>query len=242
MRIICILHALYLERGASADFAAVLSSGEMPHLYHGEELWFEQDGEVRSLHQHRTDEQAPSMFDALLGMSSTTVVLAAQALIIWHDSFLLQARFGEAETSRLAFPPESHFIVTQPTPGALDFRITLPRHTPNLTRTYAEPGAPAELEDLARRTRLFLEKNEEWHTSDWTNTLEERTQWGSLALYIGQHIMVRRDMYRLLREDKGCQILADVLLRMCLTVGDKMQFFKWVCPSPYTSLKDAKDS
>ena len=199
----------------------------MPHLYHGEELWFEQDGEVRLLHQHRTNEQAPSMFDALLGMSSTTVVLAAQALIIWHDSFLLQARFGEAETSRLAFPPESHFIVTQPTPGALDFRITLPRHTPNLTRTYADPGAPAELEDLARRTRLFLEKNEEWHTSDWTNTLEERTQWGSLALYIGQHIMVRRDMYRLPREDKGCQILADVLLRMCLTVGDKMQFFKW---------------
>ena len=170
------------------------------------------------------------MFDALLGMSSTTVVLAAQALIIWQDSFHLQARFGEDETARLAFPPESHFVVTQPTPGALDFRITLPRHaqSPDMSRTYAVPGAPAELEDLARRTRHFLVRNEQWHTSDWTNTLEERTQWGSLALYIGQHIMVRRDMYRLPREDTGCQILADVLLRMCLTVGDKMQFFKWV--------------
>jgi hypothetical protein len=121
----------------------------------------------------------------------------------------------------------------------LDFRITLPRHTPNLTRTFAQSGAPPEIEDLARRTRQFLERNEQWHTSDWTNTLEERTQWGSLALYIGQHIMVRRDMYRLPREDKGCQILADVLLRMCLTVGDKMQYFKWVSPL-FTHLKDGR--
>lgn len=193
-----------------------------------------------------THDQTPSLYDALLGMSDQTVIIAAELCVIWSDTFLLDAQFGYETVRDLAFPPESHFTVVPPSaPGLFDVSIVLPRVTPtgmhmaNDAGTgagtgtgtgppLAVPGAPQALVDLARRTRQFLELGERWYASSWRAQLEERTKWGSLAIYLAIHVMIRRDVYKLPRSDPGCRTIADVLLRMCLSVGDKMQYFKWV--------------
>lgn len=167
-------------------------------------------------------------------MSDQTVIIAAELCTVWSETFLLDAQHGEETIRQLAFPPESHFIVVPPTaPGLFNVSFILPRVSPGGNHlTHGPPlaahGAPPDIVDLARRTRGVLDMMERWYSSSWKTQLEERTKWGSLAIYLAIHIMVRRDMYKLPREDMGCRIIADVLLRMCLAVGDKMQYFKWV--------------
>ncbi|WWC62352.1 uncharacterized protein I303_104948 [Kwoniella dejecticola CBS 10117] len=78
-----------------------------------------------------------------------------------------------------------------------------------------------------------------WDISKESTILDQRTQFGSLALWHAGRILILRQLRQIDRLDKRIQDAAAAILDICASVGDKVEYLNWPLIVACSTLVDA---